>query len=88
MSSHALHVRRWKLALLLTGAVAAIYFGFILLIAYRKEFMGSLVVPGLSWGILIGALVIVASFLLTWWYVRWANSSYDAGLGKLREDAR
>ncbi|MDA1080975.1 MAG: DUF485 domain-containing protein [Gemmatimonadetes bacterium] len=88
MSSHALHVRRWKLALLLTGTVAAIYFGFILLIAYRKEFMGSLVMPGLSWGILLGALVIVASFLLTWWYVRWANSHYDAGLKKLREDAR
>ena len=88
MSSLALHVRRWKLALFLTGTVSAIYFGFILMIAYRKEFMGSLVMPGLSWGILLGAVVIVASFLLTWWYVRWANSKYDAGLAKLREDAR
>ncbi len=86
MSSHDLHVRRWKLALALTGAVAAIYFGFILLIGYRREFMGSLVTRGLSWGILLGALVIIASFLLTWWYVRWANTKYDAGLRSLRED--
>lgn len=86
MSSHALHVRRWKIALALTGAVAAIYFGFILLIAYRKEFMGSLVTRGLSYGVLLGALVIIASFLLTWGYVRWANTHYDAGLAKLRKD--
>lgn len=88
MSSHALHVRRWRLALGLTIAVAAIYFGFILLIAYRKEFMGSLVTRGLSVGILPGALVIVASWLLTWGYVRWANTHYDARLKELRDDAR
>lgn len=84
MSSHELHVRRWKVALLLTGAVAAIYFGFILLIAYRKEVMATLVTRGLSVGILLGALVIVASWLLTWVYVRWANTHVDPRLGQLR----
>jgi uncharacterized membrane protein (DUF485 family) len=35
------------------------------------------VVPGLTLGILLGALVIVISWLLTWIYVRWAAVHYD-----------
>ena len=61
-----------------------IYFGFILLIAFNKPLMGGLVAPGLSLGILLGALVIVASWVLTWLYVRWANSYYDRELAEIR----
>jgi len=87
MSSYALHLRRWRLAIALTAAVAAIYFGFILLIAYRQELMGRLLVPGLTVGILLGALVIVLSWLLTWYYVRWANAHFDTRLEELRREA-
>jgi uncharacterized membrane protein (DUF485 family) len=80
-----LHQTRWRIALALTGAVVVIYFGFILLIAYRRDLLASLVVPGLSVGILLGALVIVASWLLTWFYVRWANTTYDTELERIRE---
>ena len=86
MSSHALHVRRWKIAIVLTALVAFIYFGFILLIAYQKETMGTLLAPGLSLGILLGALVIVLSWLITWGYVRWANTRYDASLAEIRRE--
>ena len=86
MSSHALHVRRWKIAIVLTALVAFIYFGFILLIAYQKETMGTLLAPGLSLGILLGALVIVLSWLITWGYVRWANTHYDASLAEIRRE--
>lgn len=84
----ALARRRWRLAAALTAAMVALYFGFILLIAYYKSLMGSLVVPGLSLGILLGALVIVASWLLTWVYVRWANAHYDRALDELRKAGR
>ena len=80
-----LHRARWRMALALTGCVVIIYFGFILLIAYRRDVLAVLVVPGLSVGILLGALVIVASWLLTWFYVRWANSTYDTELARIRE---
>jgi uncharacterized membrane protein (DUF485 family) len=76
---------RWRVAILLTLAMVAVYFGFIALIAYDKARMGSLVAPGLSLGILLGALVIVASWLLTWVYVRWANAKYDVELKSIRE---
>jgi uncharacterized membrane protein (DUF485 family) len=80
-----LHRARWKVALALTGAVIVIYFGFILLIAYRRDVLAMPLVPGLSLGILLGALVIVASWLLTWIYVRWANANYDTALEQIRE---
>jgi uncharacterized membrane protein (DUF485 family) len=79
-----LHLARWRVAIALTGVVVVIYFGFILLIAYRRDVLARLIVPGLSLGILLGALVIVASWLLTWFYVRWANAKYDTELERIR----
>ena len=87
MSDHgfrSLAAARWRVAITLTAAIIAIYFGFILLIAYNKPLMGRLLVPGLSVGVLLGAVVIVASWLLTWVYVRWANTHYDAGMDEVR----
>lgn len=77
--------RRWRVAIGLTATMVTLYFGFILLIAYAKPVLARRIAPGLSLGILLGALVIVASWILTWVYVRWANSHYDAELGRLRE---
>lgn len=74
----ALARARGRIAVALTAIMIAIYFGFILLIAYRRDVLARLVLPGLSLGILLGALVIVASWLLTWYYVRWTNAHYDS----------
>ncbi|HCF30640.1 MAG TPA: DUF485 domain-containing protein [Cyanobacteria bacterium UBA11049] len=72
----ALAAERWRVALLLTIAMMFFYFGFILLIAFNKPLMGTLVVPGLSWGILLGELVIISAWVLIYIiYVRWANNS-------------
>jgi len=81
----ALAAKQWRIALTLTAAMIAVYFGFIALIAYAKPLMGRLITPGLSVGILLGALVILASWLLTLAYVWWANSHYDDELARLRE---
>ena len=80
----ALDTARWRIALTLTAAMMALYFGFILLVAYAKPLLGSVVVPGLSLGILLGALVIIAAWVLIWIYVRWANTRYDAAIEALR----
>jgi uncharacterized membrane protein (DUF485 family) len=68
---------RWRVAVTLTAAMVVLYFGFILLVAYRRALLGVQVVPGLTLGILLGALVIVISWILTWVYVRWAATHYD-----------
>lgn len=77
---------RWIVATILTGAMVVIYFGFMLLVAYGKEWLGKQIVPGLSWGILLGALVIIAAWLLTFIYVRWANTVYDPRVQKIKDD--
>jgi len=81
----ALARAQWRLALTLTAAMMAIYFGFTLLVAWAKPFLATQVAPGLSIGILLGALVIVSAWGLIWVYVRWANGHYDATVTSLRE---
>ena len=76
---------RTRIGLLLTAGVVTIYFGFIGAVAFAKPLLGWQIVPGLSLGILFGALVIVAAWLLTWVYVRWTNTHYDPALRALRE---
>jgi uncharacterized membrane protein (DUF485 family) len=83
----ALARAQWRLALALTAAMMAIYAGFILLVAWGKPLLGRLLAPGLSLGTLLGALVIVAAWLLIWVYVRWANGHYDQTVAALRADS-
>lgn len=77
---------QWRLALRLTAAMMFVYFGFILMVAYAKPLLGRLLVPGLSLGTLLGALVIVSAWALIWIYVRWANTHYDATVKSLRRE--
>jgi uncharacterized membrane protein (DUF485 family) len=80
----ALAARRLRVALGLTGAMLVVYFGFILLIAFAKDFMARQITEGLTVGIALGVLVILATWALTWTYVLWANRVYEPALGRLR----
>ena len=82
-----LDAARWRIALLITVTMAVIYIGFILLVAYDKPLLGTSIAEGLSLGILLGALVIVSTWLLIAIYVRWANRHYDPALAALRREA-
>ena len=79
----ALARARGRIATALTAVVVVIYFGFISLIAFDKALLARKLMPGLSLGIVLGALVIVSSWVSTWVYVRWANAHYDAKLSAL-----
>ena len=83
-SLRALANQRWRISLWLTAAMMFVYFGFILLVAFNKELMGKTIVPGLSIGILLGALTIVTAWVLIYIYVRWTNNNYDSQLERLR----
>ncbi|HZI10231.1 MAG TPA: DUF485 domain-containing protein [Myxococcus sp.] len=75
---------RWRVAAVLTVATLVAYLGFILLVAFNKPLMGHQLVPGLSVGILLGALVILTAWGLTGIYIVWANGKYDRALHQLR----
>lgn len=79
---------RWRIAVVLTAAMMAIYFGFILLVAFNKPLLARPVAPGLSLGILLGSLVIASAWILIWIYVRWANTHYDAAIDEIRRGER
>jgi uncharacterized membrane protein (DUF485 family) len=88
MNLHLLSRARWRVAIVLSALVVFVYFGFVLLIAFNKPFMSTLLAPGLSLGILLGALVIASAWLATWYYVRWANSHFDHHVQALRGEKR
>lgn len=79
-----IHQKRWRLGFILTLIMSVLYFGFIGLIAFDKELMGSLITEGLSLGILMGALVITGAWILTFVYVRWANNTFDSALAQIK----
>ena len=81
-----LSAARWRVAIPLTVTMMVLYFGFILLVAYGKSFLGRQITGGLSIGILLGALLIVASWVLIWIYTRWANTHYDKEVTRLRRE--
>ena len=76
--------RRNRFALVLTAGMLVVYFGFVLLIAFDKALLGRLLTDGLSLGILLGVVVVLSTWALTWIYVRWANRTYEPELDRLR----
>ena len=83
-SLEAVSAARWRIAISLTIIMMVVYLGFILLVAFNKPLLGTVLAPGLSLGMLLGVLVIVVAWVLTWIYVRWANAHYDASVRGLR----
>lgn len=62
----------------LTLAMLVVYYGYILLIAFNKEFMATKLGAGvMTWGIPLGLFVILFTILITGIYVRRANSEFD-----------
>ncbi len=62
----------------LTLAMMVVYYGFIMLVAFNKEFLSSKLGSGvMTVGIPIGFGVIVFTIVITAIYVQRANSQYD-----------
>jgi len=62
----------------LTAAMLVVYYGFILLIAFDKEFLAARLGEGvMTLGMPIGLGVIVFTVVITAIYVRRANSEFD-----------
>jgi uncharacterized membrane protein (DUF485 family) len=70
--------RKTAVSVLLTVAMLIIYYGFIFLLAFKKEVFAYKITANIPVGIPVGVAVIVSSFILTGIYVRWANVRYDA----------
>ena len=81
---------RNRYSIIMTIISAAAYYGFILLVAYDKEFLATKIGPGwtTSIGVPLGVGVIVFTIILTWIYVRRANGEFDETNAKLIAEAQ
>jgi uncharacterized membrane protein (DUF485 family) len=73
-----LKAKRTSFGWWLTLAMMVVYYGFILLVAFNKEFLSQRLGAGvMTVGIPVGFGVIVFTIVITAIYVRRANSEFD-----------
>ena len=73
----------WRLSL--AGMVA--YYGFILLVAFDKPLLSQKIGNGvMTVGLPLGLAVIVFTIIITWVYIRRANSEFDALTAQIVEE--
>jgi len=69
----------------LAGMVA--YYGFILLVAFDKPLLSQKIGNGaMTVGMPLGVAVIVFTIIITWVYIRRANSEFDALTAQIVEE--
>ena len=82
-----LRAKRNPLGIVLTILMLVVYYGYISLIAFDKEFLATPIGAGVtSLGIPIGMGVIVFTIVITVYYVRIANSKFDALTEEILKD--
>lgn len=74
---------RWGVSLSLTALMLTIYFGFIMILAFRRDLLQASVGGGMTLGIPVGFGIIVIASALTGIYVWWANRSYDGAVRRI-----
>ena len=81
---------RNRYSIIMTIVSASAYYGFILLVAFEGPWLGTKLGAGMttSIGVPIGVGVIVFTIILTWIYVRRANSEFDETNAKLIAEAQ
>lgn len=80
--------RRLRVALILTAVLLAIYFAFMMLVAFAKRLLAVQLAPGLSLAIVLAVLVILSGWALAIIYVWWANTRHDAACERLGQGLR
>ena len=73
----------------LTAIMVVVFYGFILLIAFNKEFLSTRIGSGvMTLGIPIGLFVIIFTVILTGIYVSRANGQFDELTAKIRAEVQ
>lgn len=62
------------------------YFVYVLLADYAHGFMSTKVFGSINWGLILGVLQFVSTFLIALWYSRRANTKFDPLAERLRDE--
>ena len=83
-----LQSKRNRLAIILTILMLVVYYGYISLIAFDKEFLAQPIGAGVTTlGIPIGFGIIIFTIVITGIYVRRANGEFDELTKEILKDA-
>jgi len=76
---HELVSKRSSYSIVMSILMIIVYYGYILLIAFNKEWLATKLAPGMvtSVGIPLGVGVIIFTIIITNIYVRRANTQFD-----------
>ena len=80
--------KRTRFGIQLSILMLAIYYGFILVVAFAPSVLGIPISGVITLGIPVGVFIIVIAFVLTGIYVRRANSEFDDLNRQIIEEAR
>lgn len=85
---HRLVSKRSTYGWVLSVIMLVVYYGYILLIAFKRDLLATRIGSGvMTWGIPIGLAVIVFTVLITGIYVRRANGEFDELTARIRDKA-
>jgi uncharacterized membrane protein (DUF485 family) len=84
----ALVMKRWTVSLVLLALLFVSYYGYILLIAGNKPFVSQKIGEVTTLAIPLGVASIVIAWLLTAFYVVWANAKYDPEVERLKKELK
>jgi uncharacterized membrane protein (DUF485 family) len=59
---------------------------YVVLSAYARDFMGTKIVGNINVGLVFGLLQFVSTFLIAWWYARYASRKFDPLADKIRSE--
>ena len=84
-----LRSKRNKLGLTLTVLMLVVYYGYVALIAFDKEFLAQPIGAGVTTlGIPIALFVIIFTVAITLFYIRRANNEFDKLTAQIIKDAK
>ncbi|MDX2195215.1 MAG: DUF485 domain-containing protein [Cytophagales bacterium] len=76
---------RGKISMLFTATIFGVYFGFLLLVAFGKEWLSITITIGLTLAIALGIAILVFTWIITGIYIYWANNVYDKQVTELKK---
>ena len=85
---HELVSKRDKLGLRLSIAMLAVYYGFVLVLAFAPEILAIKIGTVTTLGIPVGMGIILFAFILTGIYTKKANGEFDDLTKAIKEEAK
>jgi uncharacterized membrane protein (DUF485 family) len=80
-----LYSKRMSIAWTLTVLELVLFYGFVYLVSFNKPFLAQKMGPATTIGIPIAVGTIFLSWIFTGIYVRWANTTYDGLVKKVKD---